>query len=109
MTYLTQKLSKARLTKVERRGELNRPLDSPPATEKVLDFPAESKSFNDFPEGREDGPKTASKDPNNHGKPDRSVRLKGTVETNRCENRRSIAFRAGHVIDLQNPARAKFV
>ena len=43
-----------------RLGELNRPLDSRPGTEKVLDSPAKSGTFTDFPDDR-DHPKTAKK------------------------------------------------
>ena len=50
--------------------ELNRPQDSHPATEKVLDSPAESGTFSDFAEGR-GRPKTAQKGLNNPEKPDR--------------------------------------
>ena len=55
--------------KMVEAGELNRPRDSQPATEKVLDSAAKSKSFGDFPED-ERGPKMAEKDPNNPEKPD---------------------------------------
>jgi hypothetical protein len=40
--------------------ELNRPQDSGPSTEKVLDSPAKSRTFSDFPEDQ-GGPKTAQK------------------------------------------------
>jgi hypothetical protein len=53
-----------------RRGELNRPQDSQPATEKVLDSPAKSGAFGDFPRDR-DRPNTARKGLNNPEKPDR--------------------------------------
>jgi hypothetical protein len=47
-----------------RRGELNRPQISGPSTEKVLDYPAKSKTFATFPESKA-GPKKARKVPNN--------------------------------------------
>jgi hypothetical protein len=50
--------------------ELNRPLDSRSIVEKVLDSPAKSMNFSDFPEDQ-GGPKTAAKDPDNLEKPDR--------------------------------------
>jgi hypothetical protein len=48
---------------------LNRPQDSQPATEKVLDFPAKLGSFSDFPVD-DSGPKMAEKDPDSPEKPD---------------------------------------
>jgi hypothetical protein len=54
---------------LRRIGELNRPRDSQPVTEKVLDSPANPPSFSDFPEDEGD-PKTAEKDPDNPEKPD---------------------------------------
>jgi hypothetical protein len=47
-----------------RRGELNRPRDSQPKTEKVLDSTAKSKSSGHFLEGKK-GPKMPEKDPDN--------------------------------------------
>jgi hypothetical protein len=47
-----------------RRGELNRPQDSGPATETVLDYPAKSRAFAAFPEHGA-GPKKARKVLNN--------------------------------------------
>jgi hypothetical protein len=49
---------------------LNRPRDSQPDIEKVLDSTAKSKSSCHFLEG-EKGPKMAEKDPDNPEKPDR--------------------------------------
>ena len=49
---------------------MKRPRESSPATEKVLDTPANSSSFSDFPEDEGD-PKTAEKDADNPEKPDR--------------------------------------
>jgi hypothetical protein len=45
-------------------GELNRPRDSQPKTEKVLDSTAKSKSSGHFLEGKK-GPKMPEKDPDN--------------------------------------------
>jgi len=51
-------------------GELNRPLDSDPTSEKLLDFPIKSVGSNDFSEDA-GGPKRAEKVHENREKPDR--------------------------------------
>jgi hypothetical protein len=71
-----------------RREELNRLLDSQPASEKVPNSPLKSRRFSDFSEDKAD-PKTAQKDLDNPEKPDRvrsgqqksSKRLNSRVKT----------------------------
>jgi hypothetical protein len=75
-------------------GKLNRPLDADPATDKVLDSPAKTRSSDNSWED-EGSPKEAPKDPNNPENRTGSGRISGSRKANRILPALRTSRRAG--------------